>query len=235
MILIIGMYSSDMQYYYNNGLKPLFDEIFKKVDLANDELAKGYVAIALFAFCRNTMALIELINKDNCTDSFVATLRLLMEISADVEFVSKNISNLNRLANGVMDINKRIYAGDLSIAEAAKMANDLRLKNPDGSNSDTTKRVKKAYNDVRFNNLYTYYCCYSHFNVAATIWTATRKQLGGDAVVKHSLYIFSFYSDIFYKLIQAIGVIIEDSELKKYDRERVDKVVKWLIDSNKNT
>lgn len=223
-----------MQYYYNNGIKPLFDEIFQKVSLAKDGLAKEYVTIALFAFCRNTMSLVELINKDNCTDSFAATLRLLMEISADVEFVSKNTSNLDQLADGVMDINKRIDAGSLSFAEAAKMANGLHLTNSDGSTSKTTKRVEEAYSEKRFNGLYTYYCCYSHFNVAATIWTATRKHLSGDTVVKHSLYIFSFYADIFSKLIQAIGSIIDDDDLRKYNRGKVDKAVKWLIDSNTN-
>ena len=127
-----------------------------------------------------------------------------------------------------------VIASSIKVAEAAKMANGLQLTNSDGSTSKTTKRVEEAYSEERFNELYTYYCCYSHFNVAATIWTATRKHLGGDTVVKHSLYIFSFYADIFSKLIQAIGSIIDDDDLRKYNRDKVDKAVKWLIDSNTN-
>lgn len=221
-----------MQYYYNSGIKPLFDEIIQKVNSTKNNLAKEYSNIALFAFCRNTMSLLEIINKDNCTDSFAATMRLLMEISADVEFVSRNPFNLEQLADRVMKINKQIDAVDLTFAEAAKMASDLHLIKADGKESTTTERINEAYGDKRSSKLYAYYCCYSHFNIAATIWTATRKQLGGDKVIAHSLYIFSFYADIFDKLVKAIGTIIDNNELKNYDRGRIDEVVKWLLNSN---
>lgn len=226
------MGSSNMQYYYNRGIKPLFDEIIQKVNSTKDNLAKEFTKIALFAFCRNTMSLLEIINKDNCTDSFAATMRLLMEISADVEFISKNPSNLIQLADGIEKINKRIDADNLTLVEAAKMANGLRLTKADGKESKTIERINEAYGNEGCSELYVYYCCYSHFNVAATIWTATRKQLGGDKVIAHSLYIFSFYADIFDKLVKAIGTIINNNELKDYDRGRINEVVKWLLNSN---
>lgn len=225
------MVTSDMRCYYENTIQPIFEEIFQAIDKVDDGLEKKFARIVLFSFCRNTMAAIELINKANCTDAFAMTLRLLMEISADAEFVSNNPSNIKDLANSITSLMVSVN-GAATFADVAKKANSIYLKNANGEKSRTQDRINESYRGGRFKNLYMYYCCYTHFNIAATLWTAKRQHIGDKSVILHSMYMFSFYPDIFKKLVVSLGNITGSQELIQYDCIKMKDAVNQLIALN---
>lgn len=225
------MATFDLRHYYESSIQPIFTEIFQAIDRVEDGLEKEFAIIVFFAFCRNTMAAIELINKDNCTDAFAMTLRLLMEISADTEFVSNNPSNIKWLANSIASLAGSINE-TTTFANVAEMANNIYLKNSDGKKSRTQDRINESYGGDHFRNLYMYYCCYTHFNITATLWTAKRKHTGDKSVTSHSMYLFNFYPAIFKKLVVSLGNITGSQELTQYDFIKMEDAVKRLVAPN---
>ena len=218
--------------YYNKNVEPIFLEIKCFINELDGGVEKELIAISWSSFYRNSIALFELLNKTNLTDQFAMTLRLLMENSADVNFVKEYPNNITSLVKSVNKAARKLD-NNKTFADAAKIARDIYLLDSLGKAVGPEERVEKVYKESRFEKLYDYYCCYTHFNILATIWTAKRIQMGDATIAAHSMYLMGFYPDMFEKLIKAYGEIANSDKLREYNFEKMREVIKVLIVSNK--
>ncbi len=225
---------TDINGWYTETLAPIFGEISKimaregeKNDV--DLLFGHWWAI----FVKNTVALLELIPQFNQSYQINMTIRLLMEMAADVEFMDKNRANIKRHNARFDDIsNEAERLGGMTYGQLAVRGKNFHMFHYDGDKkleeANTTQRVKEAYSKADF-NFYDYLSCFTHLNHLGMMYDLNiSKPERINEALRDRIYLIQFYPTIFEKEVHAIGNLCEIEELKNYDCNSVRKAFAYL-------
>ena len=221
-----------LNYYFKNSLDPIFKEVTELFIKEKERPEKLITSISWSSFYRNSLALFEVLGQANCTDQFAMTLRLLMEISADMHYIEKNRNNIDTLTDNLNHAMHKVILDKISYADVAKIAKGLHIYNSKGEETHTIDRIDFCYNEKRFKSLYDYYCCYSHYNTLASVFSVGRSHNGDKSILRHSMYLLSFYVDIFEKEIIACGKILNNQKLVNYNFAKIKNAIDRLIIPN---
>ena len=180
-------------------------------------------------FLKNSMALFELTTGLNYSYQINMTIRLLMEMSADMEFISKNRGNIDRHKYRFDKISRKAERlNGMTYEELAKEGKNFHLFRYNGENKGeevgTIDRVKEAYG-ARDYSFYEYLSCFTHFNYLGVMYDLNLSQSHKlPEMLKERIYFLQFYPVIFEKEIHAIGDLCSIKELKDYNCIQIRKV-----------
>lgn len=216
--------------WYSDNLKPIFDEV--NVTFAtqnaksNANILFGYWWIV---FLKNSMALLEMITGVNYSNQINMTIRLLMEMAADMEFINKNRENITRHKNRFDKLSaKAKHSNGLTYGELAKEGKNFHLfrynNGYKGEEVNTTTRVKEAYTTDGY-LFYEYLSCFTHFNYLGVMYDLDLNQPQNlPNSLRERIHFLQFYPTIFEKELRAIGDLCSIDELKNYNCANVRKV-----------
>ncbi len=219
----------DFKEWFLENLDPIYQEVN---DIIGSKLNDNNVISSWWAiFYQNSLALFEMIfASPNYSNQIIMTLRLLMEIASDVEFVSKNPENIPKLQKRYSDLCANFKT--MTYGEVGTESRKFRLyhfKNgkKKGNAITTEERIIEAYNEdgVLF---YYYLNGFSHFNHFGIMYGMDlRFNQGAPNMIKERLHLLKFYPAAYGKIIWAIGAIANVEELKKYNpRKMVETVMR---------
>jgi len=175
-------------------------------------------------------------------------MRLLLEISADVNFIKHYPENIPELIKKQEEVvNKQSAQSKYTYRDAISDAGEMRLykyKNGKldislGSKGRIELTYKRRYGDEQkevASKAYDLLCIYSHFNHAATIWEGNKsgsKNL--DEALQDSLYLFRFYPLFLHCMVSGVGELLKIDELINYNPQPIHKLFeeteRWEADA----
>ena len=226
--------SQTLQEWQKDNLVPILVEVSSILAQQGD---KNDVDI-LFAhwwaiFFKNSLALFQQLTGVVYSSQINMTLRLLMEMSADVEFINKNRMNIEgqkKRHNKI--IRKAEQLGGLTYKQLADEGKNFHLFRYNGRQRGeevkTTMRVKEAYNAEDY-SFYEYLSCFTHFNYLGIMYdlNLSLKPQSPESV-EERLRSLRFYSKIFEKEVSAMGDLCNIDEVKNYDCTKLHNLLEEL-------
>lgn len=219
--------------WYKNELAPIFNEVngivIGEADRQNADILFGHWWAI---FYKNSLALFELISGAHYSYQIAMTMRWLMEVAADIDFVVRNPRNIEKLKfqhRKLINKNK----DRLTYAELAEAAKKFRLyQTKDGKcYGDATKtvdRINEAYDDDG-QTFYNYLNCFSHFNYLGVMYDLNLNWIPNAPMsLKERVHLVQFYPLVFEMMVQSIGRLCNISKLESYDCSKLEKVIHSL-------
>ncbi len=184
-------------------------------------------------FFKNSLALFQQLTGIVYSNQINMTLRLLMEISADTEFINKNRMNIEKHKyrhKKVLDKAKRL--GGLTYEQLANEGKNFHLFRYDGKRRGeevkTTMRVKEAYSAEDF-SFYEYLSCFTHFNYLGIMYDLNLSlKPHSPESMEERFRSLQFYPKIFEKEVRAIGDLCGIDEVRNYNCTKLRNLLEEL-------
>lgn len=218
--------------WYKENMQPIFAEVSRilmwEIKHNNaDPLLHDY----LMVFVKNSRVLFELLSNSTCSYQITMTLRLLMEMSADIHFISKFPENIPIIKERYDKI-KPIFFG-LTYGEVGAEAKGFRLwrfvdgkKNKEATKTEERIRIAYGENGAVF---YQYLNAYSHLNHLGVMYDLYLTQFNNtSARMDYRLTILQSYPDYFRTIVAALGELCDSDKLRRYDCSKMDQIVSGL-------
>ncbi len=236
----------DTKAWFETILRPELDKVDKLImSKATNSDEETVVKYWWNAFYQNTFCLCYLVARKDFHYQVAMTMRLLVEISADVNFIKRYPQNIPKLVGYHTKMQKKQQANPkYSYRDAIADAGGIKLYKYDKKGKPvfikTEDRVGVAYDkkyggDLKetISQIYSLLCIYSHFNHLATIWEGNKRGRDNkqNQALQDNLYLFQFYPLLFHCLVSDVGELLSVEELVNYDpkpmRAIFDDVKKW--------
>ena len=151
-------FKKTMEGWYKNNIFPIFEQArgviipLGKADKLIPEFGYWWAT-----YIKNSVILLELMLIDKYSNQSAFTMRMLMEISADVLFMSQNQSNVDTFREYYVydpeKIKDSTYQDFVDVADKLILKDDERHKK-----TTTTDRIKIAFGSEGL-KYYKYLCC----------------------------------------------------------------------------
>lgn len=225
--------------YFNRKLYPIIKDIDSNIDhaIGNSEgvledSTRNLVRYWWESFYQQTEILLDMSGKDRMYYQICQTLRLLIEFSADLNFINRNRENIAKFAEKMEEICEKQKNSDYTYRNAIDDGR-FRLKFYDkkgNSEKSTTEcRVKEACaesEDVK--KIYGYLCMYSHANPIAMVWNVNKvyddSSKKSQNIINENMYMIRFWPSIFKRILCDISEILDDESICKYPIEKVEEI-----------
>lgn len=220
--------------WYRENLAPIFKEINVILAQQGDQNDADILFGHWWAiFLKNSMALVELLPGRNYSYQMNMTIRLLMEMATDIEFMNKNRGNISRHKYRFDKISRKAKRlNGMTYEQLAKEGKNFHLFRYDGEERgeevETTERVREAYNPKDY-SFYEYLSCFTHFNYLGMMYDLNLSQPNKiSESLQERMYFLQFYPVIFEKVIHSIGDLCNIDDLRNYDCGKIRKVLAKL-------
>lgn len=198
-----------------NGLDELYQDLFS-------------------CFMKNSCAIFSLVLQVGMSYQVVQTMRLLIELVADINFVIKHPENINHLKRKTNKLIKKCeHESDGTrwrefIADAGKISLVIEGKLVGDAGFGTTKRVEEVFGK----GFYDFYSSYSHANVFALRDDVQRFVSGDDFVAVQRWELIKDYPLVLEKFIHVMGEAAVDEALAGLDCSAFTKSFSGLFAEN---
>ncbi len=221
-------FKKTMQGWYKNNIFPIFEQArgviipLGKADKLIPEFGYWWAT-----YIKNSVILLELMLIDKYSNQSAFTMRMLMEISADVLFMSRNQNNV--------DVFRKYYVYDpdkiknSTYQDFVGVADKLILKDDEKHQKTTTMdRVKLAFGNEGL-KYYKYLCCYTHLNYIGVIKDIDCS-IDKNNSMDYRLEFVKYYPDTFVAMVRAAENFSGENDLfDKIDTKRLKTVILDLI------
>lgn len=221
-------FKKTMQGWYKNNIFPIFEQASGAII----PLGKADKLIPEFGYwwttyIKNSVILLELMLIDKYSNQSAFTMRMLMEISADVLFMSQNQNNV--------DVFREYYVYDpdkiknSTYQDFVNVADKLVLKDDEKHQKTTTMdRVKIAFGSEGL-KYYKYLCCYTHLNYIGVIKDIDYS-IDKNNSMDYRLEFVKCYPDTFIAMVRAAENFSGENDLfNKIDTKRLKTVISDLV------
>lgn len=218
-----------MRGWHKTNLLPIYDQAKNVIgDLYKKGKLPPEYGYWWASYVKNSIILFEIMMIDKYSNQSAFTMRMLMEISADVLFMSVQQGNIAEFRKYYIDEPKTIK--DCSYSDFVTISNKLRMFDyKAGKEIKTRERIKLAFgkDGMKF---YDYLCCYTHLNyigVIKDIDTAIDK----NGELDYRLEFIKYYPDTFVAMICAIENFSGESGLfDKIDTKKMRQAITNLVE-----
>ena len=220
-----------MRGWHKTNLLPIYDQAKNVIgDLRKKDKLLPEYGYWWTSYVKNSMILFEIMMIDKYSNQSAFTMRILMEISADVLFMSEQQENVVKFRKYYIDEPKKIK--NCSYSDFVTISNKLRMFDYEaGREIKTRERIKLAFgkDGVEF---YDYLCCYTHLNyigVIKDIDTAIDK----DDELNYRLEFIKYYPETFTAMIRSIENFSGENDLfDKIDTKKMRRVITDLVEKH---
>ena len=221
-------FKKTMQGWYKNNIFPIFEQAsgviipLGKADKLIPEFGYWWTT-----YIKNSVILLELMLIDKYSNQSAFTMRMLMEISADVLFMSQNQNNV--------DVFREYYVYDpdkiknSTYQDFVNVADKLVLKDGEKHQKTTTMdRVKIAFGSEGL-KYYKYLCCYTHLNYIGVIKDIDYS-IDKNNSMDYRLEFVKYYPDTFVAMVRAAENFSGENNLFNIiDTKRLKTVISDLV------
>lgn len=215
---------NDIEQWWNECLEPIFQFVGDQLKDVNNSNFYSYFFIS---FKKNSMPIFENLEYMSASYPIAQSLRLLMELTADLDFINEHPENLNHLQKEADKYLKKAQEKKLSWRECIISSGDIKLRVGSTDITDeklvkqysTKKRVEKVFGE----KLYSFYSSFSHVNLFAICddaWTIKDKQ----ALLLRRAECMKEYPNILAKFLLVLGAamkkdLVSDIDFKKFYKD----------------
>lgn len=221
-------FKKTMEGWYKNNIFPIFEQArgviipLGKADKLIPEFGYWWAT-----YIKNSVILLELMLIDKYSNQSAFTMRMLMEISADVLFMSQNQSNVDTFREYYVydpeKIKDSTYQDFVDVADKLILKDDERHKK-----TTTTDRIKIAFGSEGL-KYYKYLCCYTHLNYIGVIKDIDFS-IDRNSSMDYRLEFVKYYPDTFMAMIRAAENFSGENDLfDKVDIKRLRTVISDLV------
>lgn len=180
-----------------------------------DELYQEFLA----CFMKNSSAMFSLVLQTGMSYQIAQTIRFLVELTADMNFIVKHPENVNHIKT---EINRLLEKCEQEsdgarwrefIANSGEIGLMIDGKLARKAGCGTEKRVEGVFGK----NFYDFYSSYSHANVFVFRDDVSRFMSGDDFIFVQRWELIKDYPLILEKFIHTIGEAAGDEDLAKFD------------------
>ena len=198
------------------------------------------------AFYQNSLIMPFLVANPDTHYQVAATMRLLLEISADVAFITKYPENIKDIVKIQKEIAKVQDAEgqNYTYRKAVKDAQKIRLyayqngvKRQFVKTEDRIKFIYEKHVDpTEIDLIYGLYSLYNHFNAAAVIWEGnkTRVTKNMNDALQDNLVMYSYYPLFLDCMVTSVAELLGENGIKEYGKGEIksqfDKIKTWRAD-----
>ena len=221
-------FKKTMKGWHKNNIFPIFEQArgviipLCKADKLIPEFGYWWAT-----YIKNSVILLELMLIDKYSNQSAFTMRMLMEISADVLFMSQNKDNIDTFRKHYIYNPDKIK--NSTYQDFIKISDRLILKdNKTHEKTTTMDRVKKAFGNEGL-KYYKYLCCYTHLNYIGVIKDIDYS-IDKNSSMNYRLEFVKYYPDTFIAMIRAAENFSGENNLfDKVDTKRLRTVISDLI------
>lgn len=221
-------FKKTMEGWYKNNIFPIFEQArgviipLGKADKLIPEFGYWWAT-----YIKNSVILLELMLIDKYSNQSAFTMRMLMEISADVLFMSQNKDNIDAFRKHYIYDPDKIK--NSTYQDFIKISDKLILKDDETHEKTTTMdRVKKAFGNEGL-KYYKYLCCYTHLNYIGVIKDIDYS-IDKNSSMNYRLEFVKYYPDTFIAMIRAAENFSGENNLfDKVDTKRLRTVISDLV------
>lgn len=212
----------------NRNLLPVFANIFDALKENEADELFYYIAVS---FDKNSIAMFESVKGVLRSYLLAQSMRLLMEIEADMDFIIDNPNNISRLKKKADKLYSDCRSGKKKWAETICEAGNIFLLNEDArdANRDTKGRVEKLFDK----KMYGFYCAYSHFNIYAVCDDAQNVSSFDEPYFmkanRQKAEILKYYPVILGKFIDSLNRVLKDGKKIQYDSAKFEDEYEKLL------
>ncbi|MBR3319423.1 hypothetical protein IKG06_02875 [Candidatus Saccharibacteria bacterium] len=221
-------FKKTMEGWYKNNIFPIFEQArgviipLGKADKLIPEFGYWWAT-----YIKNSVILLELMLIDKYSNQSAFTMRMLMEISADVLFMSQNQSNVDTFREYYVydpeKIKDSTYQDFVDVADKLILKDDERHKK-----TTTTDRIKIAFGSEGL-KYYKYLCCYTHLNYIGVIKDIDFS-IDRNSSMDYRLEFVKYYPDTFMAMIRAAENFSGENDLfDKVDTKKLRTVISDLV------
>lgn len=221
-------FKKTMEGWYKNNIFPIFEQArgviipLGKADKLIPEFGYWWAT-----YIKNSVILLELMLIDKYSNQSAFTMRMLMEISADVLFMSQNQSNVDTFREYYVydpeKIKDSTYQDFVDVADKLILKDDERHKK-----TTTTDRIEIAFGSEGL-KYYKYLCCYTHLNYIGVIKDIDFS-IDRNSSMDYRLEFVKYYPDTFMAMIRAAENFSGENDLfDKVDTKRLRTVISDLV------
>lgn len=221
-------FKKTMEGWYKNNIFPIFEQArgviipLGKADKLIPEFGYWWAT-----YIKNSVILLELMLIDKYSNQSAFTMRMLMEISADVLFMSQNQSNVDTFREYYVydpeKIKDSTYQDFVDVADKLILKDDERHKK-----TTTTDRIEIAFGSEGL-KYYKYLCCYTHLNYIGVIKDIDFS-IDRNSSMDYRLEFVKYYPDTFMAMIRAAENFSGENDLfDKVDIKRLRTVISDLV------
>ena len=221
-------FKKTMEGWYKNNIFPIFEQArgviipLGKADKLIPEFGYWWAT-----YIKNSVILLELMLIDKYSNQSAFTMRMLMEISADVLFMSQNKNNIDAFRKHYIYDPDKIK--NSTYQDFIKISDKLILKDDETHKKTTTMdRVKKAFGNEGL-KYYKYLCCYTHLNYIGVIKDIDYS-IDKNSSMNYRLEFVKYYPDTFIAMIRAAENFSGENNLfDKVDTKRLRTVISDFV------
>lgn len=217
-----------MQSWHKTNLLPIYDQAKSVIgDLYKKDKLPPEYGYWWASYVKNSIILFEIMMIDKYSNQSAFTMRMLMEISADVLFMSVQQENVVEFRKYYINEPERIKG--CSYSDFVITSKKLRMFDHEvGKEIKTGERVKLAFGKDGA-EFYDYLCCYTHLNyigVIKDIDTAIEKNNELD----YRLEFIKYYPETLVAMVRAIENFSGENDLfSKIDTKKMEKIISGLV------
>ena len=220
-----------MRGWHKTNLLPIYDQTKNVIgDLRKKEKIPPEYMYWWTSYVKNSIILFEIMMIDKYSNQSAFTMRILMEISADVLFMSAQQENIERFRKHYIDEARKIK--NCSYSDFVIISKKLKMFDYDaGKEIETRKRIQLAFGKegVVF---YDYLCCYTHLNYIGVIKDIDTT-IDKDGELEYRLEFVKYYPDTFSTMIRALEIFSGESDLfDKIDTKKMRRVITDLVEKH---
>lgn len=221
----------------NIDIKNMFDSIIgheiDKIDVIMNKIKNSnetniFVKYWWKSFYINSKMLEVLLHQKHSYYQFASTIRLLLEISVDLLFISNNQGNINNFTKQQNKIiKKQDHNPNYSHRNAARDCRNfqLRLDSDQKSILSINQRIKLR-DESTLPDLYSELSSASHFNHMQIIWEINKST--DNEYFLNFIYLLQFYPSFLKDTLKAIGDLIDSNKLSTYSTAKMSEKLKIL-------
>lgn len=226
------MDNDGIKIWSDRHLSPVFANMVDAIKQSKADVMYYYIAVS---FSKNSIAMFEGLKGLLRSYTVAQSMRLLMEFTADMNFLINNPSNISRFKKDADKFRADVISGKRSWAESIQRAGNMHFFDEDSAQEVYTKdRVARVFNK----KLYDFYCAYSHFNLYAICDDAENVLYFDEEFVKRANYqkilLIEHYPMILRRFIDSLNIVLADDYKIKYDEKSFIKSYNSLLKAISN-
>ena len=221
-------FKKTMQNWYQHNIFPVFEQANSKIiSLGKEEKLIIEFGYWWAGYIKNSVILFELMLINKYSNQSAFTMRMVMEMAADVLFMSLNQSNIDEFRkyyiNGLAEIKSCSYQ-DFARASRKLILRDERTHEP----IKTRERIKMVFGKDGL-KYYDYLCCHTHLNYLGMIQDIDMS-IEHDGEMDYRLEFVKYYPETFIAMIRAVENFTGENNLfDKIDTKKLKTAISDLI------
>lgn len=208
---------------------PILNRFFSELKEAGDEdgadIVFGYWASL---FYRNSLVLFDSCSKALFLSQSLFTIRLLLEIAADISFISKYPDNLKQFKQIHSSFKEKHFNPEIMHLEIKKYQICKYKAEGKVEKTSTRDRIQAAFGADTLNK-YDYLCGFTHLNYQGCLMDINYSMEGNIGSFELLLPCLKLYSQAFTAMVKSVGKLCNISSFGEFDEQKINKLIEATI------